>query len=133
MNRKTSFILLVVFSATLAEGFTGRFDHGQHPTVPDEDLKFHKDLRVHRKAHIKTQNSKVSFEHHRMEFEKFKRMHGKSYDSLEEEQMRFGHFMNNLKKIEQHNSERHSWKMGVTKFADLSKYFCQALKSPNKN
>ena len=121
MKGTISCILLVLFSATLAKGFTGRFDHRRQPTAPDDDLKFHKDLRVHRKAHIKNQKSKVSFEHHRMEFEKFKRMHGKSYESLEEEQMRFGHFMKNLEKIEQHNSEGHSWRMGVTKFADLSK------------
>ena len=121
MKGTISCILLVLFSATLAKGFSGRFDHRQQPTAPDDDLKFLKDLRVYRKGHIINSKSKVSFEHHRMEFEKFKRMHGKSYDTLEEEQMRFGHFMNNLEKIEQHNSEGHSWKMGVTKFADLSK------------
>ena len=66
--------------------------------------------------------SVLAFDHPRMEFEKFKLMHGKTYASLEEEETRFGHFMNNLEKIEQHNSEGHSWRMGVTKFADLSKY-----------
>ena len=121
MKGTISCILLVLFSANLEKGLSGRFDHRKQPTAPDDDLKFLKDLRVHRKGHIKNENSKVSLARHRMEFEKFKRMHGKSYDTLEEEQMRIGHFMNNLEKIEQHNSEGHSWKMGVTKFADLSK------------
>ena len=73
--------------------------------------------------------SVFAFDHPRMEFEKFKLMHSKSYASLEEEETRFGHFMNNLEKIEQHNSEGHSWRMGVTKFADLSKYVVSAHKS----
>lgn len=67
--------------------------------------------------------SVLAFDHPRVEFEKFKLMHGKSYASLEEEETRFGHFFDNLEKIEQHNSEGHSWRMGVTKFADLTKYF----------
>merc|ERR1712066_1029894 len=55
------------------------------------------------------------------EFAKFKVEHGKSYASLAEEELRFGHFKDNLAKIEKHNSEGHSWRLGVTKFADLSK------------
>jgi len=57
----------------------------------------------------------------RVEFENFKMDHGKSYASLQEEELRFQHFQDNLIKIEKHNSEGHSWRMGVTKFADLSK------------
>ena len=76
--------------------------------------------------------SVLAFDHPRMEFEKFKLMHGKTYASLEEEETRFGHFMNNLEKIEQHNSEGHSWRMGVTKFADLSKYSVYILHIYNK-
>ena len=56
------------------------------------------------------------------EFAKFKTLHGKSYSSLAEEELRFGQFKENLAKIEKHNSEGHSWRLGVTKFADLSKY-----------
>ena len=59
----------------------------------------------------------------RKEFSKFKIDHGKIYANIEEEEMRFHHFSNNLKKIEKHNTEGHSWRMGITKFADLSKYF----------
>jgi len=55
------------------------------------------------------------------EFAKFKTLHGKSYGSLAEEEVRFRHFRDNLAKIEKHNSEGHSWRLGVTKFADLSK------------
>merc|ERR1712012_11662 len=57
----------------------------------------------------------------RAEFEKFKVDHGKRYTSLQEEEARFNQFKENLVKIEKHNSEAHSWKLGVTKFADLSK------------
>ena len=57
----------------------------------------------------------------KVEFEKFKAAHGKKYASLDEEQLRFHHFQENLKRIEKHNSEKHSWTLGVTKFADLSK------------
>ena len=57
----------------------------------------------------------------KIEFEKFKKLHGKSYASLQEEELRFQHFQANLAKIEKHNAEGHSWRMGVTKFADLSK------------
>ena len=125
MKGTISCILLALFCATLAEGFTGRTHHNRHRHLPapENDLKSHEDLRVQDRAHIHSQKSKLSFEHHRKEFEKFKQMHGKSYASIEEEKTRFRHFINNLEKIEQHNSESHSWRMGVTKFADLSKYF----------
>ena len=56
-----------------------------------------------------------------LEFSRFKSLHGKSYSSLAEEKVRFGHFKSNLDKIEKHNAEGHSWKLGITKFADLSK------------
>ena len=56
-----------------------------------------------------------------MEFARFKALHGKVYESQAEEEVRFGHFKANLDKIEKHNAEGHSWKLGVTKFADLSK------------
>ena len=58
----------------------------------------------------------------REEFSKFKINHAKVYTNIEEEEMRFNHFSNNLKKIAKHNAEGHSWRMGITKFADLSKY-----------
>ena len=65
--------------------------------------------------------SVLAFDHPRMEFDKFMLLHGKSYTNVEEEEKRFGYFMENLEKIEQHNSEGHGWLMGVTKFADISK------------
>ena len=57
----------------------------------------------------------------RNEFTKFKTRYGKIYASREEEGRRFNLFSNNLRKIEKHNSDGHSWRMGITKFADLSK------------
>ena len=56
-----------------------------------------------------------------VEFARFKADHGKNYASLAEEEVRFGHFKANLDKIKKHNAEGHSWKLGITKFADLSK------------
>ena len=55
------------------------------------------------------------------EFNNFKKVHGKSYANLKEEELRFQHFQDNLAKIEKHNAQGHSWTMGITKFADLSK------------
>ena len=57
----------------------------------------------------------------RAEFESFKALHGKKYTSLNEEEKRFQYFKENLVKIERHNIEGHSWKLGITKFADLPK------------
>ena len=57
----------------------------------------------------------------RAEFAKFKVNHVKKYASSKEEETRFNIFAKNLEKIERHNSKGHSWRMGVTKFADLSK------------
>ena len=57
----------------------------------------------------------------RSQFESFKLRANRTYSSPEEEEMRFGVFQENLRKMEKHNSEGHSWTMGVTKFADLTK------------
>ena len=58
----------------------------------------------------------------RDQFEKFKVQTNKSYASIEEEELRFEVFQENLKKIAKHNSEGHTWTMGVTKFADLTRF-----------
>ena len=63
----------------------------------------------------------------REQFSKFKQENGKAYSSLGEEEVRFNQFQENLVKIEKHNADGHSWRMGVTKFADLSKYESLAL------
>jgi len=55
------------------------------------------------------------------EFQNFKAKHGKTYGSSKEETMRFAIFKENLEKIEKHNQGGHSWQLGVTKFADLTK------------
>ena len=60
------------------------------------------------------------FEELNIEFEKFKKRFGKTYADYEEESLRKMQFKENLKNIEQHNSEGHSWRMGVTEFSDLS-------------
>lgn len=57
----------------------------------------------------------------RVKFDQFMLRANKTYSSLGEEESRFSVFWENLRKIEKHNSEGHSWTMGVTKFADLTK------------
>jgi len=55
------------------------------------------------------------------EFQQFKEKHGKAYTNAREESSRFATFQENLEKIEKHNQEGHSWTLGITKFADLTK------------
>ena len=64
----------------------------------------------------------------REEFSKFKVLHAKVYANNAEEELRFTHFSENLKKIEKHNPEGHTWRMGITKFADLSEYIIYDIK-----
>ena len=56
------------------------------------------------------------------QFTKFKADHGKIYNSAKEEGTRFAIFKDNLRKIEEHNQAGHSWQLGITQFADLTKY-----------
>jgi cathepsin L len=46
--------------------------------------------------------------------------HGKAYNGLGEEAERFEIFKNNLRFIDEHNSQNHTYKVGLTKFADLT-------------
>ncbi|KDP31986.1 hypothetical protein JCGZ_12447 [Jatropha curcas] len=46
--------------------------------------------------------------------------HQKAYNKLGERERRFEIFKNNLRFIDEHNSENHSYKLGLTKFADLT-------------
>ena len=58
----------------------------------------------------------------RVQFEAFKIEANKTYANLAEEEARFEVFQDNLNRIAKHNSEGHSWTMGVTKFADLTRF-----------
>ena len=58
----------------------------------------------------------------RVQFEAFKIEANKTYASLAEEEARFEVFQDNLNRIAKHNSEGHTWTMGVTKFADLTRF-----------
>ncbi|XP_023346413.1 probable cysteine protease RD19B, partial [Eurytemora carolleeae] len=55
------------------------------------------------------------------EFTNFKIKFNKTYRSWAEEETRFAAFKKNLDRIEKHNGEKHSWKMGITQFADLTR------------
>lgn len=46
--------------------------------------------------------------------------HGKNYNDLGEKEDRFGIFKDNLRYIDDHNSQNLSFKLGLTKFADLT-------------
>ncbi|KAI3885765.1 hypothetical protein MKW92_036596 [Papaver armeniacum] len=46
--------------------------------------------------------------------------HGKNYNALGEKERRFEIFKDNLKFIDQHNSESHSYQLGLNSFADLT-------------
>lgn len=63
------------------------------------------------------------------QFESWKLEHGKVYSSAEEHHYRFLVFQENLKVIDKHNSEGHSWTMGVNQFADMTPKEFQALQT----
>ncbi|KAF5740653.1 cysteine protease CP1 [Tripterygium wilfordii] len=46
--------------------------------------------------------------------------HGKFYNAIGEKEKRFENFKDNLRFIDEHNSEEKSYKVGLNKFADLS-------------
>src|SRR5689334_17370023 len=52
-------------------------------------------------------------------FGDYLRESGKRYEG-DEYNHRLNVFKNNMKRIQQHNSENHSWKMGVNKFTDMT-------------
>lgn len=54
-------------------------------------------------------------------FEDWQMLHGKEYLSATERDYRESVYDRNIKKIAKHNAHGHSWKMGATKFADLTK------------
>lgn len=53
-------------------------------------------------------------------FENYRRAFHKEYSSADEHIYRLNIFANNLDKIEMHNKQNKSWKMGVNKFADMT-------------
>jgi C1A family cysteine protease len=57
---------------------------------------------------------------HIVEFAKFVEKHGKSYSSVKETMERFSTFVENHEMILKHNSEGHSWKLGINEFADMT-------------
>ena len=59
-------------------------------------------------------------------FESWVNTYNRTYPTMSEFNIRQSIYLNNLIKIAQHNSENHTWTMGVNKFADLtSKEFSQ--------
>jgi len=59
-------------------------------------------------------------EHHWSGFQKFITRFDKSYSTLKEFENRFEVFKSNMEYIHEHNSQDHSYKLGVTPFADLT-------------
>ncbi|KNA09069.1 hypothetical protein SOVF_157000, partial [Spinacia oleracea] len=46
--------------------------------------------------------------------------HGKNYNALGEKERRFGVFKDNLRYIDDHNTQNRSFKLGLNRFADLT-------------
>ena len=61
-------------------------------------------------------------EHHWASFQQFISRFDKSYSSFVEFEKRFEIFRNNLDYIRDHNSQSHSYTLGVTPFADLTEH-----------
>ncbi|KAF5752877.1 cysteine proteinase RD21a-like [Tripterygium wilfordii] len=53
--------------------------------------------------------------------------HGKGVNGLEEQEKRFGIFKNNLRFIDKHNSQNRTYRVGLTRFADLTNEEYRAL------
>lgn len=53
--------------------------------------------------------------------------HGKAYNALGEKEKRFEIFKDNLRFIDEHNAEDHTYKLGLNRFADLSNEEYRAL------
>jgi cathepsin L len=53
--------------------------------------------------------------------------HGKAYNRLGEKAKRFEIFKNNLRFIDEHNSQNRTYKVGLTKFADLTNQEYRAM------
>ena len=65
----------------------------------------------------------VFSKHHELDgydFDTYKRESGKKYSTAVEESKRKEIFYENLKRIQIHNSEDHSWKKGVNQFTDMT-------------
>ena len=54
------------------------------------------------------------------EFADWMRFNDKSYKTMYEQKYRSKVFAENLRRIEEHNRQEHSWKMGANKFADMT-------------
>lgn len=53
-------------------------------------------------------------------YEEWLATHGKAYNALGEKEKRFVIFKDNLRFIDDHNSENRTYKLGLTRFADLT-------------
>lgn len=58
--------------------------------------------------------------HLKVAFEKFEHDFGKKYVNQAERIRRFTIFAENVKKIEKHNAEGHTWTKGINQFTDLT-------------
>jgi C1A family cysteine protease len=54
------------------------------------------------------------------QFNAWAKEHGKVYASTEERTMRYGVWKENLATVRKHNSEGHSWQLGMNAFADMT-------------
>ncbi|KAF5738224.1 cysteine proteinase RD21a-like [Tripterygium wilfordii] len=59
--------------------------------------------------------------------------HGRVYNGVEEQEKRFGVFKDNLRFIDEHNSENRMYRVGLTRFADLTNEEYRALYSGTRS
>ena len=62
-------------------------------------------------------------EYVRLQFNEFVKTYEKIYSNSSEYEQRFAIFAENLRQIELHNSQAHSWTKAVNKFADLTRNY----------
>lgn len=79
----------------------------------------------------------LKFEEDQAEWLAWKSFHDKKYDTQTEEDARYAIWRDNLKKIQQHNSEDHSYTLAMNQFSDLTiheyRYFFLGLRSHFSN
>ncbi|XP_020631218.1 cathepsin L1-like [Orbicella faveolata] len=62
----------------------------------------------------------LKFDEYKQQWQAWKTFHGKQYETDTEEEARYAIWRDNLRKIQQHNSEGHSYTLAMNQFGDLT-------------
>ena len=129
-------IILICITALLCKAVTEKNDLEAQPikTIGDylnlvsEEEEHHSDKKTKSSGRFQHTNfqdflaqpySQLSEQTMKEMYENFKLMYHKSFENMEDV-YRFGVFKKNLKKIEEHNSKKSSFKMAITEFSILT-------------